>query len=81
MFPSFVTLFSPASTTAYPLVQATCLKPPAPRSSEDTGEHSSSRPVNRLPFMVRVAGDAVGFTGLVAGCWFGLQVLQAFVVT
>jgi hypothetical protein len=28
--------------------------------------------------MASVAGNAAGFAGLIAGCWAGLQVLQAF---
>ena len=31
-----------------------------------------------LKFGVRVLGDTVGFVALLAGCWFSLQLMQAF---
>ena len=56
--------------------QATPVSPPAPEY-----------PVNRrgrakasVRFMAGVAGNAIGFGALLAGCWFSLQLMQLVLV-
>jgi hypothetical protein len=53
--------------------QATTVSPPAPEPPAD-----ASRLCRRasLRFMAGIAGNAIGFGVLLAGCWFSLQLIQ-----
>jgi hypothetical protein len=79
MTQNLILLFAPEHSLRSPAVQATLHTPPAP-SSPDTRERDGSQPgrLGQLRFMASVAGNAAGFAGIIAGCWMGLQVLQAF---
>jgi len=67
-----------------PAVQATLHTPPAPsvpggRERDGSGQDFSGQDrLSQLKFVASVAANAAGFAGLIAGCWLGLLVLQAF---
>ena len=55
-------------------VQATAVSPPArAQSVQEEGRPQKTS----IRFMAAVAGNAIGFGTLLAGCWFSLQLMQA----
>ena len=79
MTPNLILLFAPEHTLRSPTVQATLHTPPAPSSPVGReGDGFQQGRLGQLRFVASVAGNAAGFAGLIAGCWMGLQVLQAF---
>ena len=56
--------------------QATPVSPPAPeKPATQPGRVKTS-----VRFMAGVAGNAIGFGALLAGCWFSLQLMQLVLV-
>ena len=79
MTPNLILLFAPEHSLRSPVVQATLHTPPAPTSPDDRESNGSQQGrLGQLRFIASVAGNAAGFAGIIAGCWMGLQVLQAF---
>jgi hypothetical protein len=79
MIRSLPVLFVSDNAACHPPVQATLCSPPASEAPVAQGRAGMSEAgPGRLKFMAGVAADAAGFTGLIAGCWAGLQILQAF---
>ena len=79
MIQNLLMLFVPENMRHSSAAGATVHPPPAPRRSPEARMKAVvSRPVNTLKFVAAVTADAVGFAGLLAGCWTGLQLLQAF---
>ena len=52
--------------------QATPVSPPAPEKPA----RQPGRVLTSIRFMAGVAGNAIGFGALLAGCWFSLQLMQ-----
>jgi len=74
-------LFFSDHAACLPAVQASTLPPPASSAPGQQGtDGSSGSGPGRLKFVAGVAGNAIGFAALIAGCWLGLQVLQAFLL-
>ena len=72
-------LFISEHTACFPRTQATFHSPPASLPSAVRDNSGLLRVgLDRLKFVVGIAGNALGLAGLIAGCWMGLQVLQAF---
>ena len=67
-----ITMFLAPETA---VVQATLVPPPAPVPSAQC-EPVSGR--TSFKFMASVVGNAIGFGVLLTGCWFSLQLMQAF---
>jgi hypothetical protein len=79
MIQNLLMLLAPESTAVYPAVQATFHTPPAKSSRSEKGTDSPfRRRINSLKFVGSVAGNAIGFAGLMASCWLSLQLLQAY---
>ena len=56
--------------------QATPVSPPAPeKPAKQPGRAKTS-----IKLMAGVAGNAIGFGALLAGCWFSLQLMQLVLV-
>ncbi len=75
MIHSFWMLLAPENTSSHHAIQATPQKPPA-KPSQLRGE--TTKRVDSLKFMASVAGNAIGFAGIMATSWLSLQFLQAF---
>ena len=68
MIHSLMMFLSPESAVP----QATPVSPPAP----DTPARQPGKLRASIRFMAGVAGNAIGFGALLAGCWFSLQLMQ-----
>jgi hypothetical protein len=75
MLQSLYLFLAPGNSPVQPTAQATHLQPPAisPLSSGAVRGRASS-----IKFAARMVGNAIGFSAMLAGCWFSLQILQSF---
>jgi hypothetical protein len=55
--------------------QATLHKPPAASSLASAAKRKQ---VHQFKFVVCVAGNTIGFAGILASCWLSLQLLQSW---
>ncbi len=69
MIHSLSLFLAPESAAA----QATLTTPPA---IERPAGRQRGTIGNRARFMAAIAGNAIGFGALLAGCWFSLQLMQ-----
>ena len=73
MFHSLSLFLAPENAAA----QATLNSPPA---IERPAGRSRGESGSRARFMAAIAGNAIGFGALLAGCWFSLQLMQLFLL-
>lgn len=69
MFQSLSMFLAPHASVA----QATMTSPPALALP---GPRQADKRKRALKSMARIAGNAIGFGMLLAGCWFSLQLMQ-----
>ena len=74
MFQNLLLLMSPESAVVPSAVQATLHMPPAESSAAAV---TTSRQIHAVKFVVSVAGNTIGFAGILAACWLSLQLLQS----
>ena len=75
MLQSLYLFLAPENSPAQPTAQATHIQPPAispPSPGAVRGRASS------IKFAASVVGNAIGFSAMLASCWFSLQILQSF---
>ena len=68
-------LLAPENAAAYRGSQATLQKPPA---IPPLAPVSSAGKARSLKFLARIAGNAIGFAGIMAACWLSLQLVQTY---
>ena len=73
MIHSLLMFLAPESAALNPLVQATLQQPPA---SSSRGNRATAKRVQSLKFVADVAGNAIGFGGILLACWLSLHILQ-----